>query len=131
MLRRKVYRRPTVKMLFSCIAAVVLLILAGGAAAVSPMPQEIHEGAEKKPSETLGSVQPSTKIENGCSVNIISFQNAAKGQPYREDSFSSLIFESSVTRKEMIEDIMRYITNKLSKEGVSEFRIECKLPKSD
>ena len=87
---------------------IVLLGLAGNAAAVSPMPGE----------EMLG-----LQTENVCAIHIVYIP--AKGV-LREEATSTLVFDASTSKKDVLEKVTRYISEKLTEGPASEFRVECK-----
>jgi hypothetical protein len=45
-----------------------------------------------------------------------------------EESSKTLFFETSAAKREVLEEMTKYVGNKLDKGNLSEFRLECKFP---
>ena len=95
------------------IALVVLTCLAHDSAAVSPMPIE-----ELKPGQTA----------IACAVRIVYAPDRDRGIP-EEVYAKTLFFEVASQKKDVLEEMTRYVENKLDKGNVTEVKLECKFPK--
>lgn len=92
------------------IVMAVLLALAGNAAAISPQPEEVKPG------------------QHVCTVFVVHVVESENGV-FQREAPSTLVFEASASKKDVLERITRYLNDKLSEWNVSGFRIECKFPK--
>jgi hypothetical protein len=84
-----------------------LACLAQNATAVSPMPEELER------SQTV------------CVIHTVSIPDREKGM-LGEESTSTLVFEVSTSKRDVLEKVIKYIDNKLNEGKVFEFKIECK-----
>ena len=100
------------KKIIALLPLLVLACLVSDSAAVSPMPFE-----ELKPGQKAIT----------CTFHIIYMADREKGGP-GEESSKTLFFEVSAPRRDVLEEMIRYAGNKLNKENLSEFRLECKFP---
>jgi len=91
---------------------IVLSGLAADSSATSPMPEEM------KPGQT----------ENVCTVRIAYSLDREKGILLEETS-STLTFEASMSKKDVLDKITKHLSNRLNDMNVSEFKVECKFPK--
>ena len=91
---------------------IVLLGLAANSSATSPMPEEV------KPSPAADS----------CTVRVTYSLDRETGV-LGEELSSTLTFEATMSKKDVLEKIMTYVDNKLREGKVSEFKVECKFPK--
>ena len=94
------------------ILMIALLGLAENSSATSPMPEEV------KPGQT----------ENICTVHVAYSLDREKGILLEETS-STLTFEPSMSRKDVLDKITKHLSNRLNDVNVSEFKVECKFPK--
>ena len=93
------------------ILIIVLVGFAGTAAATSPMPSE----------EILG-----LQVQTVCTVHIVYIP--AKGAVTEEIS-SPLTFDASIPKKEVLDKVTRYISDKFNEVNASEFSAECRVAK--
>jgi len=91
---------------------IVFLGLAEDSSATSPMPEEV------KPSQT----------ENICTIRVAYSLDREKGILLEETS-STLTFEASMSKKDILDKITKHLSNRLDDVNVSEFKVECKFPK--
>jgi len=84
-----------------------LVGLVDNSVAVSPMPEELER------SQTV------------CVVHTVSIPDREKGM-LGEESTSTLVFEVSTSKRDVLEKVTKYIDNKLNEGKLSEFKIECK-----
>jgi len=66
--------------------------------------------------------------ENACTIHVVYMPDSEKEIPGKEFS-STLIFEASMLRGDVLEKVTRQISEKLNEGNVSEFKLECKFPK--
>ena len=90
----------------------VLACFASNSAAVSPMPFE-----ELKPGQTA----------IVCTFHVAYMADRERGL-HGEESSKTLFFETSAAKREVLEEMTKYVGNKLDKGNLSEFRLECKFP---
>jgi hypothetical protein len=91
---------------------VVLFGLAGNSSATSPMPEEVMP----------------VPMENICTVHIV--RSVDLGQEVlKEENSSNLKFESSMSRKDVLEKLTQYMNKKLYEDNISEFKVDCKFYK--
>ncbi len=94
------------------ILLIVLLGFVGNSSATSPMPEELM------PRQT----------ENFCTIHVTYILDGGQGI-LTEEASSTLTFEASMSKKDVLEKITKYMNNKLNEGNVSEFKVECKFPK--
>jgi hypothetical protein len=94
------------------ILIICLFGLVGNLSATSPMPEE------SKPGQT----------ENFCMVHVAHSVDSEKGI-LREEASSTLTFEASTSKKDVLERLTQYLNKKLNEDNISEFKVECKFPK--
>jgi len=90
----------------------VLACFTSNSAAVSPMPFE-----ELKPGQTA----------IVCTFHVAYMADRERGL-HGEESSKTLFFETSAAKREVLEEMTKYVGNKLDKGNLSEFRLECKFP---
>ena len=95
-----------IKLIIVLMAA--LLLFANTASATSPMPGE----------ETLG-----LQTANVCTIRIV---YSPGKDVLREAITSTLTFEASMPKKDVLEKMTRHISDKLNEGNASEFSAECK-----
>lgn len=100
------------KKIILSILVLFLVVLARDSQAVSPMPIE-----ELKPGQTA----------IVCAIHTAYFPDREKGTP-GEGSSKTLFFEASASKKDVLEEMTRYIGNRLNEANLSEFKLECKFP---
>lgn len=87
----------------------VLFGLAGSSAATSPQPEEV------KPGQTA----------TICTTHIVYVTDREKVISGEEHS-STFTFETSVPKKDVLQQIMEHMSDRLNEGHVSEFRIACR-----
>lgn len=100
------------KKIAASIIMTVLLGFAGSSAATSPQPEEV------KPGQTA----------TICTTHIVYVTDREKGIRGEEPS-STFTFETSMPKKDVLEKIMKHMSDRLNEGHVSEFRIECRFQK--
>jgi len=111
-------------LLLSALLLMVFFIAAGPrtALAVSPMPQEIEKGAERK---SMEQVRPAGNNVI-CKITIV----YTNGKHHKEDYVSTLAMEATTSRKEALEKSITYVEDKLQNEDIAEVTVDCKFPPS-
>ncbi len=94
------------------ILLIFLFGLAGNSFGTSPQPEE---------------VKPGTK-ETVCKIHVIYSPDSEKGIEKGEAS-SIFAFETSVSRKDVLDKMAGQVGERLKEADVSEFRLECKFAK--
>jgi len=94
------------------ILIIFLFGLVGNSSATSPMPEEL------KPGQT----------ENVCTIYVVYSLDGEQGI-LREETSSTLTFDASMSKKDVLEKITKHLSNKLNDVNVSEFKVECKFPR--
>ncbi len=94
------------------IAIILLLGFADIAFGTSPQPEEVRPVAK----ETVCTMQVAYSLESEKGVR-------------REEASSSVAFDASVAKKDVLDKMTGRISEILSEANVSEFRLECKFPK--
>ncbi len=90
---------------------IVLFWLAGNSSATSPMPEEI------KPGQTA----------TVCTTHIVYLTEDEKGI-HAEEFSSHFVFEAAGPKKDVLEKVTKFMSEKLNEGNVSEFKVECKFP---
>jgi hypothetical protein len=101
------------KKILLSVSITILLGLASDATAVSPMPVE---GLNLGQKETI------------CTVHIVHSIDREKGILMEETS-TTLTFESSITKRNVLDKLTEYMHKKLDEDNISEFKVECKFLK--
>ena len=100
------------KKISALILTIVLFGVAGNSSATSPMPEE------SKPAQTT----------HVCSIHLVYNLDKARGV-LMEEANSTLTFESSISKKNVLDKITQYINDKLNDGNTSEFELKCKFAK--
>jgi hypothetical protein len=95
------------------ILIIILFGLTRNAPAVSPMPVEELNLGQK---ETI------------CTIHIVHSIDRKKGILLEETS-STLTFESSMTKRNVLDKLTEYMHKKFDEDNISEFKVECKFLK--
>ena len=90
---------------------IALLCFAGNSSATSPMPEEIKPGA-------------TTTV---CTTYIVYLTENEKGI-HLEESSSNFVFEVTEPKKDVLEKVTKFMSEKLNEGNVSDFKVECKFP---
>jgi hypothetical protein len=101
-------RGKRIMKIISTIVLMAALSFAGVAGATSPMPGE----------EVLG-----LQAANVCTVRIVYMPGK---DVLREAVSSTLTYDATMTKKDVLERLTRHITEKLNEGNASEFSAECK-----
>lgn len=100
------------KKVSALILMIVLFGLAGNSSAVSPMPEEA------KPGQTT----------HVCIIHFVYNLDKEKGV-LMEEANSTLTFESSISKKNVLEKTTKHLSDKLNEGNISEFELKCKFAK--
>jgi len=100
------------KKISALILTIALFGLAENSSATSPMPEE------SKPAQTT----------HVCIIHFVYNLDKERGV-LMEEANSTLTFESSVSKRNVLDRTTKYIDDKLSDGNVSEFELKCKFAK--
>ncbi len=90
---------------------IALLCLAVNASGTSPVPEEIMPGA----------------TSTVCTTHIVYITENDKGI-HPEEFSSHFVFEVTEPKKDVLEKVAKFMSEKLNEGNVSEFKVECKFP---